>query len=91
MFAGGTSLFVYTFPFHRLLLWRTRRVIDERLKLIDAIWETVPSTALPPLSEEWRAEIERRSAELDAGTAATVPWTEVREEAFRRNGIDAGN
>jgi putative addiction module component (TIGR02574 family) len=65
--------------------------VDERLKLIDAIWETVPSTALPPLSEEWRAEIQRRSAELDAGTAATIPWTDVRDEAFRRNGIDAGN
>jgi putative addiction module component (TIGR02574 family) len=65
--------------------------VGERLELIDALWETVPSADLPPLTDEWRSEIQRRSAELDAGTAPTVPWGQVREEAFRRNGIDAGN
>jgi putative addiction module component (TIGR02574 family) len=65
--------------------------VGERLELIDALWETVPPTALPPLTDEWRLEIQRRSAELDAGTAPTVPWVQVRDEAFRRNGIDAGN
>jgi putative addiction module component (TIGR02574 family) len=63
--------------------------VDERLELIDALWETVPSDALPALSDEWRAEILRRSAELDAGSITTIPWEQVRDEAFRRNGIDA--
>ena len=65
--------------------------VDERLELIDALWETVPTNALPPLSDEWLAEIERRSAELDAGTVTTIPWEQVRDEAFRRNGIDAND
>jgi len=63
--------------------------VSERLELIDALWESVPPVALPPLSDEWRAEIERRSSEVDAGTVATIPWERVREEAFRRNGIAA--
>lgn len=62
--------------------------VGERLKLIDALWQTVPEDALPPLSEEWLLEIRRRSAELDAGKVKTIPWDQVRREAFRRNGID---
>ena len=65
--------------------------VGERLELIDALWETVPPNALPPLSDEWRMEIQRRSAELDAGTVTTIPWEQVRDEAFRRNSIDADN
>lgn len=30
------------------------------------------------LSDAWRAEVARRSAEYDAGRAETVPWDEVR-------------
>ena len=65
--------------------------VGERLELIDALWETVPPNALPPLSDEWRVEIQRRSAELDAGTVTTIPWDQVRDEAFRRNGIDGND
>lgn len=65
--------------------------VGERLELIDALWETVPPSALPPLSDEWRTEIQRRSFELDAGTVTLIPWTQVRDEALGRNGIDADN
>ena len=30
----------------------------------------------------WSKEIERRVAEIDAGTVELVPWEEVREELF---------
>jgi len=30
------------------------------------------------------AEIQRRSAEYDAGAAETVPWEQVKAEALRR-------
>jgi putative addiction module component (TIGR02574 family) len=30
----------------------------------------------------WLQEIERRVAELDSGTAESVPWTEVRSRVF---------
>ena len=54
----------------------------DRLRLIDALWESVPPDAEAPFSEEWAREIERRVAELDAGTAKTVPWSQIRDEAL---------
>ncbi len=41
--------------------------VDARIQLIDALWDTLPEDAVPPLSNEWLAEIKRRSAEYDAG------------------------
>ena len=56
----------------------------DRLRLIDALWDTVPPESESPFSDEWAREIGRRVAELDAGTAKTVPWSQVREEALAR-------
>lgn len=57
---------------------------SDQLRLIDALWDTLPDDAEIPLSEAWAREIERRVAELDQGKAQTVPWTEVREAALDR-------
>lgn len=58
--------------------------IAERIRLIEALWDTVPDESLPPLSEEWLAEIQRRSAEYDAGNVETVPWETIRADAMER-------
>ncbi len=58
--------------------------IGVRLQLIDAIWDTLPAESLPPLTDEWAAEIQRRSAEYDSGSATTVPWEQVKAEAMDR-------
>jgi len=58
--------------------------VADRIQLIDAIWDSVPDDALPPLSAEWAAEIERRTAEFDAGLAAPIPWEEIKTDAVRR-------
>jgi len=39
------------------------------------------------VAEAWRAEVERRSAEIDAGLVKPVPWSEVRAEARRKVGL----
>ena len=57
---------------------------EDRLRLIDALWETVPPDVEAPFSAEWTREIQRRVAELDAGTAETVPWSRIRDEALQR-------
>ena len=54
--------------------------VEDRIQLIDALWETLPDDILPPLSSEWMAEIQRRSEEIDAGTVETIPWEQVRGE-----------
>ena len=38
---------------------------------------------LCPLNDEWLAEINRRSAEYDAGLVNTIPWEQIRANAFR--------
>jgi putative addiction module component (TIGR02574 family) len=58
--------------------------LDARIQLIEALWDTVPDDALPPLSDEWLAEIHRRSAEYDAGLAQPIPWEQIRDDALRR-------
>ncbi len=65
----------------------SRLPVVERIQLIEALWDTLPGDALPPLSDEWIAEIERRSAEYDSGSVQTVPWEQIRAEALRRAGL----
>jgi putative addiction module component (TIGR02574 family) len=61
--------------------------VTDRLQLIDALWDTVPAESLPPLTDEWLAEIQRRSTAYDSGSVQTVPWDQVRADAMRRAGI----
>ena len=41
--------------------------LNERIELIEALWETLPQGADDPLSNQWLAEINRRSEEFDNG------------------------
>ena len=70
-----------------LLADAERLPVDQRIQLIDAIWDTLPVDAIPPLSDEWLAEIQKRSAEYDAGSTKTISWTQIRDEALRRIGV----
>ncbi len=40
----------------------------------------------PNQSSAWRAEIARRSAEIDAGTAKSFTWEETRQRARKQAG-----
>jgi putative addiction module component (TIGR02574 family) len=62
--------------------------VNDRLQLIEDLWSSVPAESLPPLSDEWQAEIQRRSAEFDAGLVKGIPWEQIRAEALRRAGIE---
>ena len=59
---------------------------EDRLRLIDALWESVPPETDLPLHEDWAPELERRVVSLEAGTSTTVPWTSIRDEALARIG-----
>lgn len=56
----------------------------DRLRLIDALWDTVPDDAEIPLSEEWLAEIDKRVDEMERGEGRTYSWPEVRDAALAR-------
>ncbi len=67
-----------------ILAEASRLPVADRLRLIEALWETVPEELAMTLSPEWMAEIERRSAEFDAGRMEGVPWEEVQAAALKR-------
>lgn len=60
----------------------------DRIRLVQAIWATVPSEDWPPPSQEWINEVQRRSNEYDAGRMTASPWSEVRSRARRQAGLD---
>lgn len=75
-------------PTYETLIAEAERLpVADRIQLVEAIWDTLPADDLPPLSDEWIAEIQRRSAEYDSGTVETVSWEQVKAEALRRVGM----
>lgn len=58
--------------------------VADRLRLIDELTETLPELPSDSLSPEWQTEIERRSREIDAGTAQLEDWESVRARLFQR-------
>ncbi len=65
--------------------------IDDRLRLIDDLASSVPDDHPPRLSPRWFSEINRRSAEIDAGAVETESWSVIRERLFAKHGVrDAG-
>ena len=56
----------------------------DRLRLIDDLASSVPDDQPPSLSDEWLAEINRRSDEIDSGATSTESWQEVRRRLLAR-------
>jgi putative addiction module component (TIGR02574 family) len=75
--------------FKTVFAYASRLPVVDRMQLIEALWDTMPDDSLPRLTEEWLAEIQRRSAEFDSGVVKSVPWEQVRADALRRAGITA--
>jgi putative addiction module component (TIGR02574 family) len=56
----------------------------ERLELVEALIAEADRSLTRPFDDAWMAEIRRRSAEIDAGTAAMAPWSEVKRRVRER-------
>jgi putative addiction module component (TIGR02574 family) len=57
---------------------------DERLEMVEAPLSSLGSTDKLLFDREWLAEVQRRSAEIDAGSVELTPWTVVRGRVQRR-------
>lgn len=57
---------------------------EQRARLVDKLWESLGDTTVPYLSDEWRAELERRRRELDEGKVTVIPGDEVMRKARER-------
>ena len=54
---------------------------EERATLMRLLVDTLDAESV---EDAWRVEIERRMAELDAGTVQAVSWEELRARLYRR-------
>ena len=57
----------------------------ERLQLAQDLWDSVDSAAgidVLPLTEEQRAELDRRLADLESNPSDGSPWSEVRKRVI---------
>ena len=56
----------------------------ERATLMRLLVDTLDIESEEGSEDAWRAEIDRRVAELDAGTVDTIPWEELRARLYQR-------
>ena len=53
--------------------------VDERLKLIEDLWDSIDTDADALSLPDWhRAEVDRRLDALDSGASVGAPWEDVR-------------
>jgi putative addiction module component (TIGR02574 family) len=67
-------------------LWREAAELteEERASLAGLLIESLEGEPDPDAEAAWAAEIEKRVTELDAGTAKTIPWEQVRQRLIDR-------
>ena len=58
---------------------------EQRIALVQDIWNTIAAEAPPPLlNEAQRLELRRRVAEDDASPDDVVPWEQVKAQTLAR-------
>jgi putative addiction module component (TIGR02574 family) len=67
-------------------LWREAAELteEERASLAGLLMESLEGEPDTDAEAAWAVAIEKRVAELDAGTARTIPWEEVRQRLIDR-------
>jgi putative addiction module component (TIGR02574 family) len=57
---------------------------EDRAALAGLLIESLEAEADTEVDAAWAAEIEKRVAELDAGTVESIPWEQVRQRLLDR-------
>lgn len=67
-------------------LWKEASELsdEERAALAGLLIESLEGEADADVEAAWAAEIEKRVAELDAGTVKSIPWEQVRQRLVDR-------
>lgn len=64
-----------------------RLTIAERLQLVEDIWDSIAADADAdslPVSDDEKAMLDERLADLEANPGAGAPWSEVRARIIHR-------
>lgn len=59
---------------------------QDQARLIDALWDAIPTDAEVSLHLDWASELERRVNQFKTGDGVTIPWSKIRAEALARIG-----
>jgi len=62
----------------------THLSVEQRLALIGDIWDSIKDEELPPLSEDAKIELLRRSEEMRNDPSIGIPWEEVQARLRER-------
>jgi putative addiction module component (TIGR02574 family) len=67
-------------------LWKEASELSEkdRAVLAGLLIESLEGEPDEGVEAAWAAELERRVAEIDAGTVKSIPWEEVRQRLLAR-------
>lgn len=67
-------------------LWKEASELSEkdRADLAGLLIESLEGEPDPDVEAAWAVEIERRVAELEAGTVKSIPWEQVRQRLLTR-------
>lgn len=57
---------------------------EDRLRLIETLWSSVPAEVDLPLHSQWEEELSRRIESISNGSDVTTPWSTIRQEALAR-------
>ena len=57
---------------------------EDRAALAGLLIESLEGEPDPDVEAAWAAEIEKRVAELNAGTVESIPWEQVRQRLLDR-------
>ncbi len=61
--------------------------VDERIELVQAIWDSIASEAPPSfISDALRKELDARLSAHAADPTDVVPWEQIKSEALARFG-----
>lgn len=70
---------------HEIIGFASALSTAERRQLVRELLDSFPlDDEVFGLHPEWIAEAQRRAAELDAGSALSVSWDEIRRDAMER-------
>jgi putative addiction module component (TIGR02574 family) len=59
--------------------------IDDRIRLVEDVWERLVDHGYEPeLTEEMKAELDRRIEEMDRNPDAGIPWEDARARVLGR-------
>ncbi len=61
--------------------------VEDRIQLVQEVWDRLADQGHePPLSDEMKAELDRRMAAHQANPSAAISWEQVEAEALARLG-----